>query len=58
MNIIPATGGKKNSEKAENNAFEYAKLHNATLRIACAANPRPEEERRNRQRRTWNSSHG
>jgi nucleotide-binding universal stress UspA family protein len=45
MNILLATDGRKNSEKAENYAFEYAKLHNATLCIAYAVNPRPEEEK-------------
>jgi len=39
MNILLATDGRKNSEKAESYAFEYAKRYNATLCVVHAVNP-------------------
>lgn len=45
MNILLATDGSKNSEKAESYSFEYAKLFNATLCIAYAVNPQVEEDK-------------
>ncbi|MDD1770363.1 MAG: universal stress protein [Methanomassiliicoccales archaeon] len=45
MNILLATDGSKNSEKAESYAFEYAKLFKATLCVAYSVNPKPEEDK-------------
>ncbi len=45
MNILLATDGRKNSEKAESYAFEYAKLFKATLCITYAVNPQAEEDK-------------
>ena len=45
MNILLATDGRKNSDKAESYAFEYAKRFNATLCIIQAVNPQAEESK-------------
>ncbi|OPY34456.1 MAG: Universal stress protein [Methanomassiliicoccales archaeon PtaU1.Bin124] len=44
-NVLLATDGKPHSEKATKYAYEYAKLHNATLFIVFVVSPKAEEDK-------------
>lgn len=45
MNVLLATDGKAHSEKATQYAYEYARLHKATLFIVFVVSPKAEEDK-------------
>jgi nucleotide-binding universal stress UspA family protein len=45
MNVLLATDGKAHSEKATQYAYEYAKLHQATLFIVFVVSPKADEDK-------------
>jgi len=45
MNVLLATDGKAHSDKATQYAYEYARLHKATLFIVFVVSPKAEEDK-------------